>query len=750
MRKLNIVLSIVAFITMLVSCRELPQPSKEIPVTGIILSQGGVQLLLGEEKTISAVVQPADATDKNVRWSSSDDKIVSVKDGKIKGLAVGEATITARAGDKSSLCSVLVREPNLVETGDVVGHPYKTSDLNIKLFFEYAEQGAAFEDAGVVFGVNRIIDFDKDRHQGVLERNADGRPEKRDSYIVRVQGLEEETTYYYKAYAVFGGKFYFGEMKSFTTLKSGVSTEKLLDLGLSVKWAGWNVGASKPEDLGDYFPWGVTSAEENASYKWAGEGGKLLKYNTRPELGAVDGKSVLELIDDAAAYNWEEKWRMPTENEKRELLTNTVQSKYTYKGVPGYIFTSKKNGVSIFFPASGYSKYAVVNGKGSITAFWTSTLFNSDDRAASLACSHVIENGNFLPEASMISDLGFYWETVTTQRQNFYRFYGLPVRPVWDEHREKLVIPFSICLGSTSDITSSSAKLSGKIKDFFRDGRTLSDLPEFGFCLRKGLDASPTVNDIKVICKASDGVQEGKDFVYSKKVEGLEGDTDYKIAAYIISNGAPTYQSGYKFRTWFGSLNPELKEVDLGLPSGLKWAGWNLGATKITELGTEYRWGDTRVNVSDYKWWDRDKKFTKYVLAGEEKYGSPVDNLSVLEASDDAAVELWGDNWRTPTMGEIKELKENCTVKDLFYEGFRGLLLTGPNGKSLFFLVDYNSQKAKYWSVNRRTGDSDPYVNISFAHIMEMQYETSAEKRFQIDQFARRYQKSYIRPVKSK
>ena len=750
MRKLNIALSIVAFVTMLVSCRELPQPSKEIPVTGIILSQGGVQLLLGEEKTISAVVQPADATDKNVRWSSSDDKIVSVKDGKIKGLAVGEATITARAGDKSSLCSVLVRKPNLVETGDVVGHPYKTSDLNIKLFFEYAEQGAAFEDAGVVFGVNRIIDFDKDRHQGVLERNADGRPEKRDSYIVRVQGLEEETTYYYKAYAVFGGKFYFGETKSFTTLKSGVSTEKLLDLGLSVKWAGWNVGASKPEDLGDYFAWGVSSAQENASYKWAGEGGKLLKYNTRPELGTVDGKSVLELIDDAAAYNWEEKWRMPTENEKRELLTNTVQSKYTYKGVPGYIFTSKKNGVSIFFPASGYSKYAVVNGKGSITAFWTSTLFNSDDRAASLACSHVIENGNFLPEASMISDLGFYWETVTTQRQNFYRFYGLPVRPVWDEHREKLVIPFSICLGSTSDITSSSAKLSGKIKDFFRDGRTLSDLPEFGFCLRKGLDESPTVNDIKVICKASDGVREGKDFVYSKTVEGLEGDTDYKIAAYIISNGAPAYQSGYKFRTWFGSLNPELKEVDIGLPSGLKWAGWNLGATKITELGTEYRWGDTRVNVSDYKWWDRDKKFTKYVLAGEEKYGSPVDNLSVLEASDDAAVELWGDNWRTPTMEEFKELKENCTVKDLFYGGFRGLLLTGPNGKSLFFLVDYYSQKAKYWSVNRRTGDSDPSVNISFAHIMEMQYGTSAEKRFQIDQFARRYQKSYIRPVKSK
>ncbi len=105
------------------------------------------------------------------------------------------------------------------------------------------------------------------------------------------------------------------------------TTHEYVDLGLNVKWATCNVGATAPTEYGDYFAWGETEGYNSgktaffwSTYKWCeGSYEKLTKYNTNSSKGIVDDKTVLELTDDAARRNWGGIWRMPTAAEFEEL-----------------------------------------------------------------------------------------------------------------------------------------------------------------------------------------------------------------------------------------------------------------------------------------------------------------------------------------------------------------------------------------------------------------------------------------------
>lgn len=116
-----------------------------------------------------------------------------------------------------------------------------------------------------------------------------------------------------------------------------------VDLGLSVKWASWNVGASAPEEIGSGFAWGETEIDwyyDWKHYKWFDDVDKQTKYNSS------DGKTVLDLEDDAAHINWGGTWRMPTKAEWQELLTNCSAERILNE-TPGYRITGP-NGNSIF------------------------------------------------------------------------------------------------------------------------------------------------------------------------------------------------------------------------------------------------------------------------------------------------------------------------------------------------------------------------------------------------------------------
>ena len=159
-----------------------------------------------------------------------------------------------------------------------------------------------------------------------------------------------------------------------------------VDLGLSVKWATCNVGATTPEEYGDYYAWGETIPKKNynwSTYKWCSGNEyeySMTKYCTNSDYGKVDNKTVLELSDDAARVNWGGSWRIPTEAEQEELrdTNNCTWTWTTQNGVSGYRVTSKKNGNSIFLPVAGYYVDIYLDDAGSYGYYWSSSLITSD------------------------------------------------------------------------------------------------------------------------------------------------------------------------------------------------------------------------------------------------------------------------------------------------------------------------------------------------------------------------------------
>lgn len=109
--------------------------------------------------------------------------------------------------------------------------------------------------------------------------------------------------------------------------------------------------------------------------------------------------------------------------------------------------------------------------------------------------------------------------------------------------------------------------------------------------------------------------------------------------------------------------------VDLGLPSGTKWATCNLGAKKPEEGGIYLAWGESAPK-DKYSW--KNYKFNIGEYAGKEKFSkyseyrrifNEGDSIMVLQPVDDAATQMWGSNWRMPTRKEWEELVEGCNWK---------------------------------------------------------------------------------------
>ena len=187
--------------------------------------------------------------------------------------------------------------------------------------------------------------------------------------------------------------------------------DSYVDLGLSVKWATCNVGATSPEEYGDYYAWGETEPKTTytwATYKWCnGSESTLTKYNTSSSRGTVDNKTVLDPEDDAAAVNWGGAWRMPTDAEWTELRENCTWTWTTKNGVNGYEVKGT-NGNSIFLPAAGYRYGGFLYDAGSDGSYWSSSLY-TDGPSRAL-------------DVDIRSD-GVY-------RNDYLRFCGQSVRPV--------------------------------------------------------------------------------------------------------------------------------------------------------------------------------------------------------------------------------------------------------------------------------------------------------------------------------
>ena len=159
--------------------------------------------------------------------------------------------------------------------------------------------------------------------------------------------------------------------------------KEVVDLGLpsGTLWATFNIGATAPEEYGDYFAWAETVPNKE-HYWWSStpyvviEDGQVhfSKYNTKENLGPVDNKTELDPEDDAAYVNWGPHWRMPSKEQLDELTANCTWEWTQVNGVNGHLVTGS-NGNTIFFPAAGYRLEYDLNGVGVNGSYWTRSLY---------------------------------------------------------------------------------------------------------------------------------------------------------------------------------------------------------------------------------------------------------------------------------------------------------------------------------------------------------------------------------------
>lgn len=149
--------------------------------------------------------------------------------------------------------------------------------------------------------------------------------------------------------------------------------------------------------------------------------------------------------------------------------------------------------------------------------------------------------------------------------------------------------------------------------------------------------------------------------------------------------------------------------VDLGLPSGLKWATCNVGAGSIEEYGDYYAWGEVETK-------------TEYTESNSVTWGAHIGSISG-NVKYDVARKKWGDTWRIPTKTELEELETECTWSLMTHNNVKGYKVTGTNGNSIFiplagcrYKTDlYNDGEYGYlWS-------STPYEeNNDYAYSVEL------------------------------
>lgn len=174
-------------------------------------------------------------------------------------------------------------------------------------------------------------------------------------------------------------------LESFKSDVVGFSADpEAVDLGLSVKWATCNLGATRPEEYGDYFAWAETAPKDDYSwgtYKWCmGDMYTMTKYcnnSYHGYNGFKDGKTVLDLEDDVAHVNLGGNWRIPTKAEWNELSANCTWTWIQENGINGGKLTSRINGNSIFLPAAGHMSNTDLFAAGSYGLYWCSILDTS-------------------------------------------------------------------------------------------------------------------------------------------------------------------------------------------------------------------------------------------------------------------------------------------------------------------------------------------------------------------------------------
>ena len=232
-----------------------------------------------------------------------------------------------------------------------------------------------------------------------------------------------------------------------------------------------------------------------------------------------------------------------------------------------------------------------------------------------------------------------------------------------------------VVTGEVFEINTNSVHCSGEV---ISDGGV--EVTERGICW--STNANPTLEDGFI----ASGTGTGE---FTVVMSGLGSNTTYHVRAYATNEAGTAYGMDVGFTTISGGGFGEHEYVDLGLPSGLLWATYNVGANSPEEYGAYFAWGETSPK-SIYNWntynycYGTPHTLIKYCISSDCGYNGFTDNLIVLQPMDDAATANWGNNWRMPTKEDWQELLQNASRIWTTKNGVEGSLFTATNGNSLF------------------------------------------------------------------
>lgn len=340
-------------------------------VTSITLSKTSMSLFIGEKESIEATVYPSNADNTEVQWSTSGYPAgfsnFTGHSNVIHANGKGTATITATAMDGSGVYATCVVEVKQAITSINLGK--KSLEIAEGKTYKFSPTVSPYDanDKSLSWtsSNNSIATVD---NSGNLTAVSPG--------IVDITATAKD-----------------GSGISTTCKVSVFKMPQMVDMGLSVKWASLNLGATSIEDFGDYYAWAETETHYEvgysqssspkwksgitgynwASYKWCnGSMTTLTKYNTESRIGKVDNITQLELSDDAARQKLGGNWRIPTDTEWAELINSSSWEILTQNGVKGVKFTSNNNGNTLFIPMAG-----LWNAKGYFTGiglYWTANI----------------------------------------------------------------------------------------------------------------------------------------------------------------------------------------------------------------------------------------------------------------------------------------------------------------------------------------------------------------------------------------
>lgn len=216
-------------------------------------------------------------------------------------------------------------------------------------------------------------------------------------------------------------------------------------------------------------------------------------------------------------------------------------------------------------------------------------------------------------------------------------------------------LPIVTTIGVT-EITDSTALCMGDIKD---SGN--ADITAEGFCWSEEINPALDDNSVNLYRRNSPVPP------FTSTITGLKAATEYYVRAYATNSVGTAYGENVKFVTLEANPgepeNPETPEnpgepedpvepslyeyVDMGLPSGTKWATFNVGATVSHEAGDYFAWGELETK-------------DRYMYDNCTTYGKELEVISG-NADYDVAASQWGDGWRMPTLEEMYELTQECT-----------------------------------------------------------------------------------------